>query len=370
LKFETKFPLSVIPDLFRDLLDFCGIAGRSRHGGRELCVLLFLLFNLFTFFGFSQIPKETIKIGFLIRNDDDLAIKQTAQLAIEQANAQKENNVQKFELVIKSCDGPWGITSKQTVALIFEDLVPIVVTALDGRNAHLAEQVSAKSHVVMLSTLSSDPTLSRAYVPWYFRMVPDDRQQAKVLVEEIYSEKRANKVAIVVLDDYDGKKSAEAFIAEVKEKGYPEPKVFTDLSSEEIMRKSSENPWDAVVFMGSSNKGLQNVKELKASQYYAFLNYYNFIKRNDQINISDVKTIFSSWQTDTFWSEFQKEYKHKYNQNPSLAMAFVYDGILLAVESIKKYGPDTEAVRKEFKDLKYEGITGDVEFDEFGNRKH
>ena len=74
--------------------------------------------------------------------------------------------------------------------MIYEDHVSLIVTALDGRNAHLAEQVTAKSHVVMLSTQSSDPTLSRAYVPWYFRMVPDDLQQSEIFVKEIYVKRK------------------------------------------------------------------------------------------------------------------------------------------------------------------------------------
>ena len=134
-------------------------------------------------------------------------------------------------MIIKACDGPWGITSKQAVSLVYDEQVLILLTALDGRNAHLVEQVAAKSHVAMLSTLSSDPSLSRAYVPWYFRVLPDDKQQARALVHEIYANRGAKKVAIFALDSYDGRKSAEAFEALAKEKGYPKPQLIDDISS-------------------------------------------------------------------------------------------------------------------------------------------
>ena len=42
----------------------------------------------------------------------------------------------------------------------------------DGRNAHLVEQVATKSQVVFLSAWASDPTLSQAFVPWFFSCVP------------------------------------------------------------------------------------------------------------------------------------------------------------------------------------------------------
>jgi hypothetical protein len=42
---------------------------------------------------------------------------------------------------------------------------------------------------------------------------------------------------------------------------------------------------------------------------------------------------------------------------------------MLSVEAILKLEPDTETIRAGFKDLRYYGITGKVEFDKFGNRE-
>lgn len=347
-----KFYIAVIPDLIRDLYQYG---------------MFFLLAIIPIIPAFSQSPNETIKIGFLIRDKNDIAIQQTAQMAIEYANAQGGYKSKNFELITKSCDGPWGITSKQTVALIFEDQVPIVVTALDGRNAHLAEQVTAKSHVVMLSTLSSDPTLSRAYVPWYFRMVPDDRQQARLLVQEIYQKSKAQKVAIISFDDYDGKKSAEAFIAQAKTSGYQEPEIIDVALNSELLKKSTENSWDALVLAGSSSDANQIMSGLKPTQLYAFLNFYNFLGA-DQIKNSGIKTTFYSWETDALWTDFQQLYKAKYTQPPTPAQGYVYDGISLAIESIKKFGPNSEAIRLGFNGLTYQGLTRNVEFDGLGNR--
>ena len=293
-------------------------------------------------YSLSQILKENIKIGFLIRDKDDLAIQETAQLAVDQANAQGGYKERKFELVTKSCEGPWGITSKQAVDLIFEDQVCIIVTALNGRNAHLVEQVIAKSHIVMLSTLSSDPTLSKAYVPWYFRINPDDRQQAKVLAKDIYVTNHAKKVAVVSLDDYDGKKSAEAFVAEAQAKGYPEPIVYSDISNQKDLEKINEYLWDAIVFSGALKDTTFMDKISQMKNAYAFLNFFNFLKNGEQAD--NIQTYFA----------------------PSLD--FVYDGISMAIESIRKYGPDSEGIRTGFRDLNYAGLTGKIEFDNLGNR--
>jgi branched-chain amino acid transport system substrate-binding protein len=313
--------------------------------------------------------QSTIKIGFLIRDKNDVALSQAALLAINDANARGGYKGQKFELVVRSCDGPWGIGSKQAVSLIHDDGALIVVGALDGRNAHLAEQVTAKSHIVMLSTLSSDPTLSRAYVPWYFRIIPDDRQQAEALAEQIYLKNKAKKVVVIALDNYDGKMSAEAFVAVVKDNAYPNPEVFIASSEKELLQKIAKNPWDAVVFAGTPKQSDKIFSTIKSQNTYAFLNIFNFMSEYQPETMKDIRFVHQTFMENQAWRNFQDSYWQKYHATPAPAMAYVYDGIVLACEAVKKFGPDTEAIRKGFKNLKYEGITGRIEFGKLGNRE-
>jgi ABC-type branched-subunit amino acid transport system substrate-binding protein len=304
----------------------------------------------------------------LIRDKNDIAIQQAAQHAIDQANARGGYKGQKFELITRSCDGPWGRTSKETVALIYEDQVPIVVTALDGRNAHLAEQVTAKSHVVMLSTLSSDPTLSRAYVPWYFRMVPDDKQQAEILVEQIFERDGAKKVAVVSLDDYDGKMSAEIFTEVAVAKGHLKPELMIGLHANELFSKLEGNRWDAVVLAGSSENASQIIAELKFGRTYAFQNLTNFVQAMDPVSLRQIKFAIDQTEDNEQWRNFEALLSSKTGGVFSPSLAYVFDGITMAIEAVKSFGPDPEAVRMGFKELKFEGVTGKIEFGRLGDR--
>jgi len=63
----------------------------------------------------------------------------------------------------------------------------------DSRNAHLVEQAATKSQVVFVSAWSGDPTLSQAFVPWFFNCVPNDYQQVASLIEEIYYKRNSIK---------------------------------------------------------------------------------------------------------------------------------------------------------------------------------
>ena len=93
-------------------------------------------------------------------------------------------------------EGPWGTGSKEAVSLIFDDEVTAIMGSHDGRNAHLVEQVTTKTRIVFLSAWASDPTLSQAFVPWYFSCVPNDMQQADVLIKTIYK-KSNTKLAVI-----------------------------------------------------------------------------------------------------------------------------------------------------------------------------
>ena len=340
MKRNSNTKLNVILDQAPDLPDLCKIANRSRHSGLELLFLLIFLLSLFS----PSFSQSTIKIGFLIRDNNDHAIKEAAELAINHANSEVDYKGQKFELVTQSCDGPWGMTSKKAVALIYEHQVPILVTALDGQNAHLAEQVAAKSHVAMLSTLSSDPTLSRAYVPWYCRMVPDDKQQASALVRKIYANNKSVKVLVVALDGYDGKQSAQYFYNIAQQGNYELPEILLDLKVDQIIRKLENEYWEAIVLAGNAQEMQDLYLTISDKNVYAFLNYFNFSQSTQQT--SNIKTLFYP------------------------PVDYVYDGILIATEAVKRFGNDAEAIREGFKSMKLKGKTGLIEFDNLGNRKN
>ena len=130
------------------------------------------------------------KIGLLIPEQGALAAKHGAELAIREANEKRGNAGNLFDLVVRSTEGPWGAGSKESVGLVFDDEVIAIIGSLDGRNAHLAEQVAAKTRILFLSAWAGDMTLSQAFVPWYFRCVPNDRQQATALIREIYEKRK------------------------------------------------------------------------------------------------------------------------------------------------------------------------------------
>ena len=171
-------------------------------------------------------PGETIKIGLLIPDKKSLSAKQGAELAIRNANEKGGLNGKHFQLVLRSMEGPWGAGSRQAVNMVFEDEVLAILGSHDGRNAHMVEQVSAKSRFIFLSAWSTDPTLTQAFVPWFFNCVPNDLQQADALIKEIFIKRNLNKIALVSDSDYDAKMALQNFAKKVRSTGKPEPVQF------------------------------------------------------------------------------------------------------------------------------------------------
>src|SRR5450756_1253186 len=126
-------------------------------------------FFIFALLGFIAMDVKAIQ-EHLIPDNNSIAAKHGAEMAISKANEDGGFDGKPFQLVIRSMEGPWGTGSKQAVDLIFEENVCAIMGSPDGRNGHLVEQVTTKARIVFLSTWASDPTLAQAFVPWYFTL--------------------------------------------------------------------------------------------------------------------------------------------------------------------------------------------------------
>jgi branched-chain amino acid transport system substrate-binding protein len=322
--------------------------------------------------------KNTIKIGLLIQNKNSVAAKNGAELAILNANS-KGDKVIKFELVVRSMEGPWGTGSKQAVNLVFDEEVVAMLGSHDGRNAHLVEQVSAKSRVVFLSAWSGDPTLSQAFVPWFFNCVPNDLQQADALIEELYNKRRLTNITVVSDPGYDSQSLLRNFLKKVEMEGYPEPsqlsldstgKNINDLT-EKILR---EDPGCVVLLLpppASARIAEQlNLNHLNRPVFgtLTLLNE-DLISGKDLKEYQNVNIVSSVNLSGEKGSSFSSEYKRKYGSLPGAVASYAYDGINILIEAVKETGTERENIQKAMAKIRYEGVTGTIQFDDKGNRK-
>jgi branched-chain amino acid transport system substrate-binding protein len=342
---------------------------------------IFLLISLLFFIAQVKSQQtEPVNIGLLIQNKESQAAKRGAALAITIANKNDGFKGRPFRLITRDMEGPWGTGSKQAVDLIFNEEVWALLGSHDGRNAHLVEQASAKSIVPFISAWSSDPTLSQAFIPWFFNCVPTDDQQAITLIHEIYSKRKVSKVATIADNSYDSNQSLKSFLKFLKKEGKVLPIMYTfedyrtdlNILADEILKKEAE----CIVLYCRPSAALQIVrlfKERKMPQ--AVFSALSVINENELSEMelrefNEFLLIPAPKAAGVKAKFFREQYLQTYGILPGAVASYAFDGMNVLIEAIRISGSsEREKIQEAMAKIHFEGVTGLVQFDAMGNRQ-
>jgi branched-chain amino acid transport system substrate-binding protein len=328
---------------------------------------------------FSDDPGGKINIGILVQDSGTNSAIRGAELAVKKANEKGGMNGRPFQLKIRTMEGPWGTGSKQAVSLVFDEKVWALIGSHDGRNAHLVEQAATKSTVVFLSAWAGDPTLSQAFVPWFFNCVPNDLQQAGALVNEIYL-KRKIRLAVVVYDnDYDSKQSMGNFLKKTTIDNMPAPILFSfeNFSSDVniLSNKINESGAECIILFCNPLISRNIFLAMRKSKHRIpvfgplFLLNEDLLSEKDLTNYNGDLMIPSEDWSESKAVSFRKEFIDKYGTAPGAVAAYAYDGMTALINAIMKAGVnDREKIQEALSEIEFEGVTGQVQFDKKGNR--
>ena len=326
----------------------------------------------------KSIITEKVKIGLLVGNNTYDEARFGAEMAIQEANEKGGVDGRTFQLVTRSLEGPWGTGSKEAVNLVFEEKVWAIMGSHKGRNAHLVEQVITKTRVVFLAAWSTDPTLSQAFVPWYFSCIPNDNQQATALAEEIYTKRNITKIAVVSDSSYDAKMALNSFLKASESIGTMAPlQLFCDNSMGDfnvLLDKIHKAKIEGIVLLGNPAASLRFIQQLRQKKMnqpvFGTLSLLGEAKL-DNVELADYSnfaTVTSvNWQGSKEMN-FTKEFQKKYSKIPGVVAAYAYDGMNIIIDAIKNTRLDREKVQEAMSKTRYKGITGFIQFDERGNR--
>jgi len=327
---------------------------------------------------------EIVKVGLLIRKQKGkdnrwLAAKRGAEIAVSKANARGGYSGRPFRLIVRSINGLWGSGSKEIVKMVFEDSVRAILSSLDGRSAHLAEQIATKGQVILVASRATDPTLTQINIPWFFRCIPDDRQQAKALVEEIYQRKKLKQVSTVAEETYDARMAADSFIEIAMSKGYQAPFRLpyktAGIDFQNVLNKMEQTPVEGVVFFGKPALAAKFIRAMRArGMEQAFFGPVSLLAGNELLNSAGPeleKAVFVApgYRNNPDGQNFEREFRAVYGYPPDAIAAYAYDGMSLILEAIRKGGLDKWKIRDALANIDYaRGVTGSIRFDAKGNR--
>ena len=314
-----------------------------------------------------------------MRDSSHTSAVQGAELAVRIANKTGGMNGRPFQLVVRSMEGPWGTGSKQAVNLIFEERVWALLGSHDGRNAHLVEQAATKATVVFVSAWAADPTLSQAFVPWFFNCVPNDMQQADALIEEIYNTRKINKTAVISENDYDSKQALKNFLKKTRLEGKADPmELLYENFSENLnglIDQINKTDIGCIILFCRPLTSLKIIRQIRLRKMDKPVFGSLYILNENELsdpglqNFNNFMFVASGKWSYSKDSVFIQEYQRAYGNLPGAVAAYAWDGMNLLIEAIRKAGvPDREKIQKSLQNIHYNGVTGLIRFDDKGNR--
>lgn len=344
----------------------------------RILVLSFLVNVPSGLLGQKMKVRNTIKIGLLIHDESHVDAQYAAEFAIEEANLKSGINGRKFELLTHSMEGPWGTGSKKAVDLIFQDEVWAIIGSHNGRNAHLVEQVAAKTQTIFLSAWATDPTLSKAFIPWYFNCVSNSENRAASISKEIYQFRNLKKVISISDNSYDSNQFLNSFIITSESKGYPRIVQLTYNSvsenSNNLIEQLKKNDLDGVLLVGNHSKVIK-ILELIRNEKINLPIFSPFIDLGkvklgflESGNLENTIYVDDKTWSNPKWIEFKKKFFVKFKKEPSLIAAYAYDATAIIIEAILNSGFNKENILPYLSKMDYNGVTGTVQFDKNGNR--
>ena len=377
-EFTSYPPRGVFYYVFFDKSPLRDLGVKISHAFIAL-LLLVLIGTVKTLSQDIESPSLKIKIGLLIQDNRYTSALQGAEMAVRKANEAGGLNGRPFQLVTRSMQGPWGTGSKQAVSLIFEEKVWALFGSHDGRNAHLVEQAATKSQVVFLSAWATDPTLSQAFVPWFFNCVPNDRQQAASLIEEIYDKRKIKQTTIIYTNDYDSKMAKDNFLKLGKMSGKPDPVQYCyddfDTKSDALIEKIGKPDVKCIILFCNPSASVEIIGKIRKNKMDKLLFGPVMLLNENELSgqelqvFDDILSVPSGNWPESENLIFRKEYQRAFGRLPGIVASYSFDGMNVLIRAIiNAVEPDREKIQRSLAGMNFIGVTGPVQFDDKGNR--
>jgi len=321
-----------------------------------LCQLMHLQVNAQPVPASESIESDQIRIGLLLTEDPENSrlmreAVDVVALAAEIVNEAGGIRQKPVKIIAKSVDGNWGAGSKQAVSLIYEHQTTALLGFVDGRSAHLIEQVCTKAEIPFISTLSPDPSLSRINIPWFFSTLPHADQQSAVLAEALYSNIDGRNILVVTSDDYDQEFISHSFVDIATDDYREKPAIFrysagkNDFSG--ITSTLSKPNADAIVFFGASNELDSLTEQLRLADVDVPV-YTPIMDLNTEISThysSPIYTLRSRSPIHQDTEAFKARFLERHGYMPGIQTTYLYDGLKLLLRAIRVNGEASDHIR-------------------------
>ncbi len=328
-------------------------------------------------------PGSPIKIGMGTMLTGDYAslgidIKNGAEMAI-----QKQKEISGHQVILQAeddgCAGPASVAIAEK--LCNDPLIVGLIGYMCSGGSKPASDIHNKYKVVMISPSSTSLELTARDIPIFFRTCWNDRIQARRAASFAASRKWMRVAVLHDKSDY-GQSLAEDFAENLRGKGGKilalEGITRGDKDFTPVLTKIKPLKPELVYFGGMAAEGVLVVRQMKRVGIRAyFMSDDGCFTEKDFIQAggSAAKNSYITYakEPDSEWvKEFEARYGPRQTFSPQAYDAAVI--LMRAVEKCAKKQPDgglligKKELRDAVADTDYDGITGKIAFDPYGDR--
>ena len=308
-----------------------------------------------------------------------LSQKRGVELAAAEVNAAGVLGRSRLKLVVADDRGKMSLVGNILVRMIHEDGIAALIGAINSSCTHVAQMVTVKNLVPMITTTSTDPSITRSGSPWTFRCLSDDILQAGELGRYIFSRRRLSRVALLMQNNRYGKMGGRVLSGMAKKRRRPLvlERLFegqtADFSGpvDALIRSRAR----AVVIWGLYKPSALLVRQIRAAGWTGLILGADgmvspsFIKLAGRAAEGVIVTFpFDPTLRDPLRQDFIRRFEQRYGEEPDSFAAHSFDALNLIVAAIKRQG----ASRQNIKDglaltRDFHGVTGHITLDKEGN---
>ena len=341
--------------------------------------------------GSSQSPaakKDPLKFGVIGSYTGPNAkpgqsMKQGVTLAVEEINKAGGVKGRMLEPLFEDDASVPAQSVSATEKLISKDEVSFLIGTFNSATTLADMKVIERDKVPMLVPIAVAIEITESGNKWVFRNAATNPMQAEQLMNYVYNNTKGRKFAVVHENTDYGKGLATAVKNYVGAKGGEvamESYSIGDTDFYAQLTKIKNNQPDGIIIAGNLSEASQITRQVKElaipSQLYGFggLSSFDYNKIASGSNEGLIcASYFENASPNPLAQQFIKAYKEKYNVDPDMFAAAIYEAVYIAKASAEKMGDTKDmaafrtALRDELAKIKdLTGVQGPTTFDAKG----
>lgn len=342
-----------------------------------------VVFSLYSVVQGADTSRQTVNvavIGPLSGSGAVYGVKQLrgASLAAEEMN--EAGSLPWHINIIEADDqGRSGLVGEIARDLVFEQNVAAFIGCVNSACTHVLEMICVKVQKPQITTVSTDPSITRAGTPWIFRCLADDRKQAKALASYISGKSGMNRVAVLTLDNRYGRMGARTCRRLLEKNGLEivVDEVFPAGSHDRtaLAERTRQSKPSVIVLWSLYSEAAQVVKSLRRAGINTPVVAPDGVTTNSFLQLAGpaaegmiVTLPFNAFRDTENTQKFLKRYKERWGEAADSFAAHAYDGMNILGLAIKRGGVEAFAIRDNLAlTSNFTGVTGQISFDTTGN---